>query len=125
MPAVAGSALLAYHGASARRSCRPAGSWPAVAYQVTAAAWQAIWNGTVRSTARAVRLRACADLLGRLRSQIPREDLPHALEWTAAGVPDAAGDGYGSLLSGLIAGGWAEAGALDMRATEAAGRPRQ
>ena len=59
MSAVAGSALLVYHGASARRSCRSAGSWPAVAYQVTATAWQATWNGTVRSTARAVRLRAC------------------------------------------------------------------
>src|SRR5215469_9712892 len=58
MSAVAGSALLVYHGASERRSCRSAGSWPTVAYQVTAAAWQAIWNGTVRSTARAVRLRA-------------------------------------------------------------------
>ena len=59
MSAVAGSALLVYHGASARRSCRSAGSWPAVAYQVTATAWQAISNGTVRSTAAAVRLRAC------------------------------------------------------------------
>lgn len=29
-----------------------------MAYQVTAMAWQAISNGTVRSTARAVRLRA-------------------------------------------------------------------
>jgi hypothetical protein len=58
MSAVAGSALDVYHGASARRSCRSAESWPAVAYQVTAAAWQAIWNGTVRSTAVPVRLRA-------------------------------------------------------------------
>jgi hypothetical protein len=57
MSAVAGSALLVYQGASERRSCKSAGSWPAVAYQVTAAAWQAIWNGTVRSAARAVRLR--------------------------------------------------------------------
>src|SRR5579875_1336549 len=54
----AGSALLVYQGAFSRRSCRPAGSWPAVAYQVTAAAWQAAWNGTVRSAAAAVRLRA-------------------------------------------------------------------
>ncbi len=36
-----------------------AGSWPAVAYQQAVMAWQASWNGTVRSTARAVRLRAC------------------------------------------------------------------
>ena len=37
------------------------GGWlcPAVAYQQTAMAWQASMNGTVRSTARAVRLRAC------------------------------------------------------------------
>ena len=42
-----------------RRSCRSAGSWPAVAYQQVAMAWQASWNGMVRSTARAVRLRAC------------------------------------------------------------------
>src|SRR5580698_1200881 len=59
MSAVAGSALLVYHGESMRRWCRSAGSWPEVAYQVTASAWQAIWNGTVRSTAAAaVRLRA-------------------------------------------------------------------
>ena len=36
-----------------------AGWWPAVAYQQTAIAWQASMNGMVRSTARAVRLRAC------------------------------------------------------------------
>jgi hypothetical protein len=59
MSAVAGSALLVYHGESARRSCRSAGSWPTVAYQVTATAWQASSKGTVRSTAAAVRLRAC------------------------------------------------------------------
>jgi len=58
MSAVAGSALLVYHGASERRSRTSAGSCPAVAYQVTATAWQAIWNGTVPSTAAAVRLRA-------------------------------------------------------------------
>ena len=55
------------------------------------------------------------DLLGRLSSKIPREDLPQAMEWVAARVPDAAGDRYGSLLSGLIAQGWAEAGAPDVR----------
>ena len=59
MSAVAGSALLVYHGESERRSRTSAGSCPAVAYQVTATAWQAISNGTVRSTAAAVRLRAC------------------------------------------------------------------
>ena len=36
-----------------------AGSWPAVVYQQVAIAWQASWKGTVRPTARAVRLRAC------------------------------------------------------------------
>ena len=35
------------------------GWWPAVAYQQTAMAWQASMNGMVRSTAAAVRLRAC------------------------------------------------------------------
>ena len=30
-----------------------------MAYQQAVTAWQASWNGTVRSTARAVRLRAC------------------------------------------------------------------
>jgi hypothetical protein len=30
-----------------------AGSWSAVAYQVTAIAWQASWNGMARATARA------------------------------------------------------------------------
>ena len=59
MSAVAGAALPVYHGASVRRSCRSAGSWPAVAYQVTATARQAGLKGTVRSTAAAVRLRAC------------------------------------------------------------------
>ena len=33
--------------------------WALLAYQQTVMAWQASWNGTVRSTARAVRLRAC------------------------------------------------------------------
>ncbi len=32
--------------------------WALVVYQVVAMAWQASWNGTVRSTARALRLRA-------------------------------------------------------------------
>ena len=34
-----------------------AGWCPALAYHTVAMAWQASWNGTVRSTARAVRLR--------------------------------------------------------------------
>src|SRR5579859_300891 len=59
MSLVDGSALLVYQGAFLRRPSRSVGAWPAVAYQVTAMAWQAIWNGTVRSTAAAVRLRAC------------------------------------------------------------------
>jgi hypothetical protein len=56
MSLVDGCGLVVYQGASARRSARPAGLWPVVAYQVTAMAWQAIPNGIVRSTARAVRL---------------------------------------------------------------------
>ena len=59
MSAVDGSALVMYQGARMRWSSTSAGSWPAVAYEVTAIAWQASWNGTVRSTARAVRLLAC------------------------------------------------------------------
>jgi hypothetical protein len=59
MSLVDGCVLVVYQGAPARRSARSAGLWPVVAYQVTAMAWQAIANGIVRSTARAVRLRAC------------------------------------------------------------------
>ena len=59
MSAVDGSVLAVYQGALARRVCGVGRVWPAVAYQLTVMAWQASWNGTVRSTARAVRLRAC------------------------------------------------------------------
>ena len=59
MSAVDGSAFVVYQGAARRRASASAGWWPAVAYQQTAIAWQASMNGTVRSTARAVRLRAC------------------------------------------------------------------
>src|SRR5713226_5841906 len=59
MSAVDGWAFVVYQGARARCSATSAGSWPAVAYQQAVTAWQASWNGTVRSTARAVRLRAC------------------------------------------------------------------
>src|SRR5271167_975314 len=59
MSAVDGSVFAVYQGAFARRALVSAGLWPAVAYQVTAMAWQASMNGMVRSTARAVRLRAC------------------------------------------------------------------
>ena len=59
MSAVDGGVLVVYQGARWRRSSMSAGSWPAVAYQVMAMAWQASWKGTVRRTARAVRLRAC------------------------------------------------------------------
>ena len=70
MSAVDGWALLAYQGARARCSATSAGSWPAVAYQQVAMAWQASWNGTVRSTARAVRLRACPVPKSRFASSI-------------------------------------------------------
>jgi hypothetical protein len=46
-------------GARTRCSSTSAGSYPAVAYQVMARAWQASWNGMVRRTALAVRWRAC------------------------------------------------------------------
>ena len=58
MSLVDGSALLVYQGEFRRRAFRSSAARPAVAYQVTVTAWQAISNGTVRSTARAVRLRA-------------------------------------------------------------------
>src|ERR1051326_2387717 len=59
MSAVDGSAFEVYQGAARRRAWASAGGCPAVAYQQTARAWQASVNGTVRSTAAAVRLRAC------------------------------------------------------------------
>src|SRR5580658_161778 len=59
MSAVDGSVFEVYQGASRRRASASAGWWPAVAYQQTAIAWQASMNGIARSTARAVRLRAC------------------------------------------------------------------
>ena len=59
MSAVDGWVFVVYQGARARCSATSAGSWPTVAYQQMAMAWQASWNGTVRSTARAVRWRAC------------------------------------------------------------------
>jgi hypothetical protein len=59
MSAVDGSVFVVYQGASSRRAWVSAGWWPAVAYQQTAIAWQASMNGIVRSTAAAVRLRAC------------------------------------------------------------------
>jgi hypothetical protein len=48
MSAVAGAVLVLYQGAAARRSSMSAGSWPAVAYQVTAMAWQASCGGLQR-----------------------------------------------------------------------------
>ena len=59
MSAVDGWAFVVYQGARGRCPATSAGSWPAVAYQQAVTAWQASWNGMVRSTARAVRLRAC------------------------------------------------------------------
>src|SRR5512142_751558 len=59
MSAVDGSVFDVYQGASSRRARVSAGWWPAVAYQQTARAWQASMNGIARSTAAAVRLRAC------------------------------------------------------------------
>src|SRR5947208_9946719 len=59
MSAVDGCVLVVYQGALRRRASVSAGWCPAVAYQQTARAWQASMNGTVRSTAAAVLLRAC------------------------------------------------------------------
>ncbi len=58
MSAVDGWVLLRYQGAAARWPSTSAGSCPAVAYQVVVMLWQASWNGRVRRTAAAVRLRA-------------------------------------------------------------------
>jgi hypothetical protein len=60
-------------------------------------------------------LRGYYDLLGRLSSEIPRHDVPQTLDWAAAHVSDTAGDGYGSLLSGLTTRAWAEAESEDTR----------
>src|SRR6266498_1965053 len=56
MSAVEGLVLVRYQGRRARCSVTSSGWWPAVAYQQTASVRQARPNGTVRSTARAVRL---------------------------------------------------------------------
>jgi len=58
MSAVDGWVLVVYQGARLRWSSTSAGWWPAVAYQVMARVWQVSWNGMVRRTAAAVRLRA-------------------------------------------------------------------
>src|SRR5207245_2861113 len=53
MSAVDGWVLVVYQGARRRRASVSAGWCPAVAYQVTATAWQARAKGRVRSTAAA------------------------------------------------------------------------
>jgi hypothetical protein len=60
MSLVDGSAFVVYQGEFLRRACRSSLVRPTVAYQVTVMAWQAISNGTVRSTARAVRVTGLA-----------------------------------------------------------------
>jgi hypothetical protein len=55
------------------------------------------------------------DVLNRLASQLPREDLPEALRWAAERVPAVTGRSYGGLLSGLMTRGWAEAATPDAR----------
>src|SRR5262249_2751294 len=56
MSAVEGLVLVRYQGRRVRWSVTSSGSWPVVAYQQTVRVWQARPNGTVRSTARVVRL---------------------------------------------------------------------
>src|SRR5262249_25568119 len=56
MSAVEGLVLVRYQGRRARCSVTSSGSWPAVAYQQTVSVRQVRPNGTVRSTARALRL---------------------------------------------------------------------
>src|SRR6266496_4466194 len=58
MSSKAGSVLVAYQGWSWRRAVTACRGWPCRAYQVTARVETIRANGTVRSTARRVRLRA-------------------------------------------------------------------
>ena len=58
MSSKAGSVLVLYQGWSWRRLATWAGSWPRVAYQVTTRVLVIRAKGTVRVTARGVRLRA-------------------------------------------------------------------
>ncbi len=58
MSSKAGSVLVAYQGWSWRRAVTAWRGWPCRAYQVTTKVETIRANGTVRSTARRVRLRA-------------------------------------------------------------------
>jgi hypothetical protein len=58
MSSKAGSVLVAYQGWSWRRAVAACRGWPCRAYQVTTRVETIRANGTVRSTARRVRLRA-------------------------------------------------------------------
>jgi hypothetical protein len=58
MSSKAGSVLVVYQGWAWRRLVMLAGSWPCRAYQATTRECTSRANGTVRSTARRVRLRA-------------------------------------------------------------------
>ena len=58
MSAIEGACLVWYQGARARRAARSAGWWPCWAYQTIARLKQTSPKGTVRPTARGVRLRA-------------------------------------------------------------------
>ncbi len=58
MSAVEGACLVWYQGARARRAVRSAGWWPCWVYQMIARLKQTSPKGTVRPTARGVRLRA-------------------------------------------------------------------
>lgn len=57
---------------------------------------------------RSLSLRSYYDLLYRLAWNIPPEDLPMALGWAAERLSAVTGDGYGPLLSQLVAQSWAE-----------------
>src|SRR6266704_1826306 len=58
MSSKAGSVFSPYQGWSSPRASMSAGSWPCRAYHTTIRVWISSANGTVRSTARRVRLRA-------------------------------------------------------------------
>ncbi len=71
MSARLGQVLVRYHGQRRRRASMSAGAYPAIAYQQITSDWTRKANGTARSTARWVRLRA---------SPAPVTCLPAALD---------------------------------------------
>ena len=94
MSSKAGSVLAGYQGWAWRRAVMRAGLWPCRAYQMTTRVWVSRANGTVRSTARRVRLRA---------SPAPQDVAgvgEGLLDGPAAGVAGDQGGGAGGQVGG-------------------------